>query len=182
MPEPLSIKAKAFSYPGYLNFDGTNCANGGNSSWRWWSHPSSICLLEWLRLSSVVKGNRVSGVGMVLIQPLHFTDGQMRQWSKSPRVTVAKPCLFPRPPDLRQVLFLPLGACFFPYLMPFPSRGRRLTIYIPTLVLPLTNQLKQYLLSTYCVSSTILGAGVGQRTRQTKEIITNKQIINSDFL
>lgn len=139
MLEPFGIKAKAFSYPGHLNFAGTNCANGGNSRWRWGSHPSSICLSEWLPLSSVVKENRVSEVGMVLIQPLHFTDGQMRQWSKSPGVTVAKPCLFPRPPDLRQVLSLPLGACFFPHLTPFPSCGRRLTIYIPTLVLPLTN-------------------------------------------
>lgn len=112
---------------------------------------------------------------MVLIQPLHFTDGRMRQQFKSPSVTVAKSCLFPRPPDLRQVLSLPSGACFFPHLTPFLSCGRRLTIYIPTLVLPLTNELKQYLLSTYCVSSTILVLGGGAENK-TKKIITNKQV------
>lgn len=59
------------------------------------------------------KENRILEVVKVLVQPLHLTDGKIRHWSKSPRVTVAKPCLLPRFPDFKQALSLPLDDCSF---------------------------------------------------------------------
>ena len=93
---------------------------------------------------------------MVFIQPVHFSGGKIRHWPKSPRVTVAKPCFLPRSPDLRQGLPLPGDACFSPISLLFPAL-RQEADNLNSNSSSATDERTQS--STFCVSSTILGAG-----------------------
>lgn len=151
------------------NSDGTNCASGRGSSWTRGYHLAAICLSDGSPLTPAVQENRILGVFTVLVQPFHLADGKIRHWSKSPRTPVAKPYLLPRPPDLQQEL-LSHQCLFLPTLLisRLVARGRLSKFQSAT------DSRIQYLLSTYCVSRTLLGAGGTAENKTGKRIIAIK--------